>query len=109
MSLPRRYFNINDFEDGDENGDLTYARKTGRSRITSTATTSLENPEDTVNNPNTSRHRYNSNKIDIKDRIIEELLERINTLEEKLDNCYSEISEKSKPGNSGGYRCSKHR
>jgi hypothetical protein len=28
MSLPRRYFSISKYEDGDENGDLTYARST---------------------------------------------------------------------------------
>jgi len=31
--LPRRYFNIKKFEDGDENGDVTYARETSRAKI----------------------------------------------------------------------------
>ena len=99
MSLPRRYYNISQFEDGGDNGDLTYARK--RSSISSNRTApegvieKLRDLDKTRTNSYCSNMQFkrnnnnnnNNNNRYLNDRVIEELIERIDILESQLESC----------------------
>jgi hypothetical protein len=100
MGLPRRYFNISKFEDGDENGNLTYARSTPTEPTRGTTSENTIQKDYLRNEKNLDdckdRKDFYKNSQDLKKCLGFNLVPKYLTKEEQLKKVYETIESMNK-------------